>query len=88
MCIHQVQTMQTRINITLPEELVRVLRRSIPKRKRSKFIAETLKEKLAKRRSLERELRRSLKANYNFYKKEAEEWSVLDIEPPEWEGKL
>lgn len=80
--------MQTRINITLPEELVRDLRRTIPKRKRSKFIATTLKEKLKKKKNLKRDLRRSLKANYEFDKRMAEEWSVLDIEPPKWEGKL
>lgn len=86
MCIEP--GMQTRINITLPQELARTLRTTIPKRKRSQFIAETLKEKLTKRRNLRRELRRSLKANYEFDKKIAEEWSVLDTEPPKWEGKL
>lgn len=75
-----------RINITLPSEIVRDLRRSIPLRKRSKFIAETLRENLAKKISIKQELIKSLKANYAFDKKEAEAWSILGTKGwPEWE---
>ena len=66
--------MQTqRINITLPRDLARDLRRSVPERSRSKFIAETLQEKLNKRRNLKRDLIRSRKQNSDFYKKIAKE---------------
>ncbi|MDO8503704.1 MAG: hypothetical protein Q7S60_03360 [bacterium] len=62
--------MQTqRLNITLPNELARELRRSIPLRSRSKFIAEAVGERLKHKRNLKRELVKSLKANYEFYKK-------------------
>jgi len=79
----------TRINITIPQDLARDLRKTIPARKRSQYITSALKEKLNKKRRLQRELVKSLKANYEFDKKIAEEWSVLDEEGwPEWEGKL
>lgn len=61
-----------RLNITLPYELARDFRRIIPVKKRSKFIADTLKEKLPKR-NLKKELIKSLKANKEFYRKVAEE---------------
>ncbi len=35
-----------KMTVSLPKELVTVLRRAIPARKRSKFIAETIKERL------------------------------------------
>ncbi len=42
--------MQTqRINITLPNDLARDFRRSIPARSRSKFIASAIEERLSKR---------------------------------------
>lgn len=81
--------MQTRMNITLPQDLARGFRIAVPRRQRSRFIASLLKEKLKKRQDTETQLRRSLKANYEYDKKIAEEWSVLDGEGrPEWEGKL
>lgn len=73
--------MITRINITLPSDLAGDLRRTIPKRERSKFIAKILKEKLpSKRRNIKAELRKSLKANYEFYKKVAQEWKATEVE--------
>lgn len=78
--------MQTqRINITIPAELIRDLRRRIPHRSRSKFIGEAIKQRLAKRRNLKAEVIKSLKANYAFDKKEAKVWSALDAKGwPEW----
>lgn len=61
-----------RLNITLPYELARDLRRIIPAKKRSRFIAEAVKEKLPKR-NLRKELIKSLKANYEYYKKVGKE---------------
>lgn len=72
--------MQTqRINITLPNDLVRDLKRSIPNGKRSKFIAEAVKEKLPKK-DLKRYLVKNLKANKEFYRKVAEEWKATEVE--------
>lgn len=72
--------MQTRINIMLPNELARDLRRSIPARKRSKFIAEALDEKLKFKRNLKKELIRSLKANRQFDKQIMEDFKYADAE--------
>lgn len=73
--------MQTqRINITLPYDLARDLRRVIPERSRSKFIARAVQEKLASRRNIKAELRKSLKLNYDFYKKEAQIWQEAEVE--------
>lgn len=68
-----------RLNITLPYELARDLRRAIPAKKRSKFIAEAVRAKLPKR-DLKKELIKSLKANKEFYKKVAEEWKATEVE--------
>lgn len=57
-----------RLNITLPYELARDFRRAVPVKKRSRFIAEAVQEKLPKK-NLKKELIKSLKANYEYYKK-------------------
>lgn len=69
-----------RINITLPDDLTKDLRKTIPTRSRSKFIAEALKERLSKKRLSKREWIKSLKANYDFDKKVAKEWEVTELE--------
>lgn len=68
-----------RLNITLPYELARDLKRAIPAKKRSKFIANAVREKLPKR-NLKKELIKSLKINRDFYRKVAEEWKATEIE--------
>ncbi len=68
-----------RINITLPNDLIRDFKRSIPNGKRSKFIAEAISEKLPKK-NLKKELIKSLKANREFYRKVAEEWKATEVE--------
>lgn len=73
--------MQTqRINITLPIDLLKQLQSEIPLGKRSTFIAKAVSEKLTKKRNIQKELRKSLKANYEFYKKEAEDWKAIETE--------
>lgn len=57
----------------MPNDLARDLRKSIPPRSRSKFIAEALQEKINKKRNLKRDLIRNLKQNSDFYKKIAKE---------------
>lgn len=61
-----------RLNITLPYELAREFRRTIPVKKRSRFIAEAVREKLPKK-NFGKEWTRSLKANYDYYKKAGKE---------------
>lgn len=61
-----------RLNITLPYELARDFKRAIPVKKRSKFIAEAVREKLPKR-NLKKEFIKSLKVNKEYYRKVAKE---------------
>lgn len=61
-----------RINITLPYELARDLKRIIPAKKRSKFIADTLKARLPKI-SLKKELIKNLKVNREYYERVSKE---------------
>lgn len=69
-----------RINITLPKTVLKALQADVPAGKRSKFIAKALSEKLRKRATSQKELERSLKANSEFYKKEAKVWKVTETE--------
>ena len=72
--------MQTqRINITLPNDLARDFRRSVPNGKRSQFIAEAVREKLPKM-NLKKEWIKSLNSNKEFYRKVAEEWKATEVE--------
>lgn len=73
--------MQTqRINITLPNDLIRDLRTSIPPRGRSKFIAGVLREKLVKKRNLKKEWIKSLQANKKLHEEVRRDWAPLDVE--------
>lgn len=73
--------MQTqRLNITLPRTLARELRKSVPNRSRSKFIAEALNEKLSRKRNLKKEFIRSLKANRDLDKEIMEDFKYVDAE--------
>lgn len=73
MCIISVY-MQTRINITLSDDLARDLRKTIPARSRSKFICEALKDKLSKKKKFtKKDWVKSLKANFEYYKKVGKE---------------
>lgn len=75
MCIKEAKMQSQRLNITLPYELARDFKKAVPAKKRSKFIAEAVREKLPKR-NLKKELIKSLKANYEFYKEEGKIWDV------------
>ncbi len=73
--------MQTqRINITLPNDLARDLRRTIPARSRSKFIAQALEDKLKRKKNLKKELIRSLKANRKLYEQVQKDWAPIEVE--------
>lgn len=66
--------MQTqRINITLPNDLARDLRRAVPVRSRSRFIAEAVQDRLAKKRNLKKDWIKSLKTNAEIYKQISDE---------------
>ena len=73
--------MQTqRINISLPYEVIKQLHGAVPQGKRSQFIAKAVSERLTKKRNIDKELEKSLKANREFYKKVAEDWKVTEVE--------
>lgn len=69
-----------RINITLPSDLIKDMRMSIPPRGRSKFIANALRERLMRKRNLEKELAKSLKANKKLYEEIQEDFKYVDAE--------
>ena len=74
-----------RINITLPQKVLKLLRSSIPEGQRSRFISYAIEEKLGGEKSKKLSLEQSLKTNVNYYKKIAKEWEVtlLDGLPDE-----
>jgi len=69
-----------RINISLPNDIARDLRRIIPERSRSKFIAQALEEKLKRKRNLKKDFIASLKANRKFYEQIQEDFKYVDAE--------
>lgn len=69
-----------RINITLPQSVLRQLDIAIPQGKRSHFIAQVVTEKLGKTISAKKEFARSLDLNKEFYKKIAKEWEETELE--------
>lgn len=79
MCIEEVKMQAQRLNITLPYELARDFKRTIPAKKRSKFIADAVREKLPKR-NLKKEWVKSLKANRELYKEIHEDFKYVDAE--------
>lgn len=73
--------MQTQqITITLPAQIMKQLRSSIPQGKRSRFVANLVSQRLQKKKDAQKQLEESLKANYEFYKKEAKIWKVTEVE--------
>ena len=68
-----------RLNITLPYELARDLKRAVPAKKRSRFLAKVLKENL-KRTNLKAQLIKSLKANKKLYEQVAKDWAPIEVE--------
>lgn len=71
-----------RLNITLPEELVRQLDNLVSPRKKSYFIAETLRQRIEKIR--DEELQKLLEEGYKATKQEsliiAKEFEPIDLE--------
>ncbi len=69
-----------RINISLPDDLIRDSKRSVPNGKRSQFIAEAVKEKIGKKKNLKKEWIKSLKANRKLYKEIQKDWAPIEVE--------
>ncbi len=69
-----------RINITLPQKVLKLLKSSIPEGQRSRFIARVIEEKLKKEKQTRLSLEESLKANYEFDKKIAEDWQSTEVD--------
>lgn len=73
--------MQTqRINITLPQKVLKLLRSSIPEGQRSRFISRIIEEKLEGEEKTKMSFEESLKANYAFDKKIMNDWKTVDAE--------
>lgn len=71
-----------RLNVTLPEDLVRELDEFVGPRKKSRFIAETLRKRIDKMRS--EQLQKQLEEGYKARRAEslaiAEEFEPADLE--------
>jgi metal-responsive CopG/Arc/MetJ family transcriptional regulator len=74
-----------RLNITLPDELVKELNQFVGPRKKSRFIATTLRERLKKMRKERQE--QILKEGYQTRKRENEEISkeFVPIDLEDWD---
>lgn len=68
-----------RLNITLPYDLARDLKRAIPAKKRSKFIAGAVRGKLPKK-NLKKEWINSLEAQEKIIKEIREDFKYTDAE--------
>lgn len=68
-----------RINITLPYELARDFKRAVPVKKRSKFLAEVLREKL-KKSDLKSQLKKSAQAQKQIIREIQEDFKYADAE--------
>lgn len=79
MCIGEIIMQAQRLNITLPYELARDFKRAVPAKKRSKFIAEAVKDKLAKT-DLKDQLRKSAMAQVEIIKEIQEDFRYSDAE--------
>lgn len=79
--LDEIEIMQTqRLNITLTTETARDLRRIIPARKRSRFIDEAVKDKLASKKNLKRDFIKSLKAQEAIAREIQEDFKYADAE--------
>jgi metal-responsive CopG/Arc/MetJ family transcriptional regulator len=71
-----------RLNITIPEELARLLDELVGPRKKSRFIAETVKQRIEKMQ--EEQLQQMLEEGYKARREEssafAEEFEPIDME--------
>lgn len=73
--------MQTqRINITIPNSVLRYLQESIPAGKRSRFITEAVLGKLGDTENIEQQLKKSLKNNNSFYNQVGRDWKAIEFE--------
>jgi len=75
--------MNKRINISLPTKTLEKLR-SISSGKRSRFIAETLEEKLKEKKTLKESIIRDLKENRSLHEEAMKEWEGTETPLPEY----
>lgn len=68
-----------RLNITLPYNIARDLRRSVPARQRSRYIARALEEEL-KKKVFKKELIKSAKAQRKIIEEIQEDFKYADAE--------
>ena len=79
--------MHRRLNITLPEETVKLLDRAAPKGDRSRLIAEAIRSYVreAGRANLRKRLREGAMRRAERDRRLAEEWFLIDEEA--WQGR-
>ena len=73
--------MQTqRINITIPNAVLKVLQENIPSGKRSEFIAEAVLGRLDEKKNIGQQFRRSLIKNKELYNQTKKDWETTELE--------
>lgn len=73
--------MQTqRINITIPNSLLKDLQASVPSGKRSRFIAEAVLGRLGRTKSIDQRFKKSLKENKELYDQARKDWEITEFE--------
>lgn len=69
-----------RINITIPNSILKYLQESVPSGKRSKFIAEAVLGRLGTTKSIDQRFRKSLKENKELYSQVGKDWEITEFE--------
>lgn len=69
-----------RINITIPNSILKYLQESIPSGKRSKFIVEAVLERLGTAKSITKQFKKSLTENKELYNQVGKDWETTELE--------
>lgn len=69
-----------RINITIPNSILKYLQENIPSGKRSKFIAEAVLGKLGAAKNINQQFKKSLKENKELYDSVGKDWQATEFE--------
>lgn len=69
-----------RINITIPNFVLKDLQESVPSGERSKFIAEAVLGKLGATKSINQRFKKSLTENKELYSQVEKDWKITEIE--------
>ncbi|MBF8250102.1 MAG: hypothetical protein HW400_703 [Candidatus Levybacteria bacterium] len=69
-----------RINITIPNTILKILQESVPSGKRSEFIAEAVLGRLDTTKNIGQQFRKSLMRNKELYNQAKKDWEATELE--------